>query len=245
MTSRLLACYFATRDGSASYWDRLVRVLGYSASLQCPGWEIRIDTIQVPTLRAMFVESLADNTHKLAWWHQRVEEAADGDRLLLIDADTAILRPLDSLWQREFDFAYTARTGSRFKLNGGVIFLRVSNRTRAFMEAWVKQNAALLSMKRREWRRRAGGVNQASLEDLIQAAGHFGVRLLELPCAEWNCEDSAWGSFDPDVTRILHIKSLLRIACIDRKPLVSTDVRLPAQVWRALEHAATAQAKTA
>lgn len=238
---RLAACYFKN-PGALTYWERLARVLRFSAEDQCRGWEIRVEAIAYPNVRSEC--PLTDNTHKLAWWHHRVIEAADGDRLLLIDADTAILRPLDPIWERDFDFCYTPKPKKYPPLNGGVIFIRVSERTRAFMEAWVKQNAALMSMQRKQWRRQYGGVNQASLADVLESAERFGVRTLGVPCLEWNCEDSAWSSFDPEVTRILHVKSTLRLALIKgRTRVIGIEPALKA--WRRIESAASKEVRTA
>jgi hypothetical protein len=81
------------------------------------------------------------------------------------------------------------------------------------MAKWRTVNHQMMNDRqlRDRWRRYAG-INQRALGSMLERqCGDFG-HLLQLPCAEWNCEDSAWASFDPNVTRIIHVKSALRAA---------------------------------
>jgi alpha-N-acetylglucosamine transferase len=157
------------------------------------------------------------NSLKLEHWNALVQQAPDGDRILLIDADMLVVRPLDPVWDRPFDVAYTVRpSGAKFPLNGGVVAVRVGAASRAFMQAWAAENRRMLNDQahHNRWRQRFGGINQAALGALL-AAGVRG-QFATLPCLEWNCEDSCWGKFDPAVTRLVHIKSELRLACRSR-----------------------------
>jgi hypothetical protein len=237
---RLEACYFET--SSAGRWTRLARVLRATAEEHCPEWGIRVEAIR-PSIdpRAEPPRSWQANTQKLGQWARRVEESADGDRILLIDADTFVCRPLDDVWTLDFDLVYTTRRGP-FPFNAGVLFLRVSDRIRAFMRAWVEANAAIMAdtiTPRESWIRRFGGVNQASLAGLLDAPP-VDLQIVTLPCREWNCVDGYWHHFKPELTRIVHVKGDLRRACLGMSP-ATEDVAELAQVWRRIDREAGAR----
>lgn len=207
---RLISCYFTEGER----WPRLAGVLEHTAHQHCQGWDIRVSRLQMPTQPAI-ADCYAANSHKLAHWCQEVDAAPDGTPMLLIDADTAILRPLDDIWDQPFDMAYTVRPPrSRYPFNAGVVFVRASLRSRAFLAYWLDVNQRFLGNQRdhETWKRRYGGINQAALGHVLDLCPNvFGsVQLLTLPCATWNCEDDSWATFDPQATRILHVKSDLR-----------------------------------
>ncbi len=232
MTRRLEACFFDSGDGR---WRRLARVLEWSARQHCPDWQVRVTAIaeQLPPTRHG-VRSHQTNTLKLDHWASVVEASADGDELLLIDADTLVRRPLDAVWGVPFDLAYTVRPETeRFPFNGGVLFARSSPGVRHVFHAWAEQNRRMLRdrVHHLTYAQRYGGINQAAFGCLLERGDLAGLQVVTLPCLEWNCEDSTWAAFDPAVTRILHIKSGLRHACwsiLRPKP----EIRPLVDLWR-------------
>lgn len=238
MTPRLVVRYFG--PGAHQQWARLVRVLAHTARRHCPDWQHDIESVAPldPTLYSQRgVQGHVWNTHKLDLWSRVVHEAEDGAQILLLDADTVITRPIDDVWDLPFDVAYTVKPNSetrRFPLNGGVLFLRVSDRSRRFMEGWQAQNRAFLADDREYavWAGAYGGINQAALGVFLRSKPALDLR--KLPCLEWNNEDEHWSQFDPDVTRILHIKSALQ-AAIMRMVKPDDDIRPLVRLWRQLE----------
>jgi hypothetical protein len=246
VTPRLEACCF--NGGNDGKWTRLARVLALSASQHCASWDVQIRTVVPPRLQsALGIPSHVHNTQKMEHWHRIVTEAPDGACVLLIDADTMILRPLDDVWAQEFDLGYTTKE-SRFPFNSGVVFVRVSDRVRAFVTSWRDENRRMLGDARHHqvWRKQYGGINQAALGCLLAKQAQFGLSLAKLPCLEWNCEDSHWAKFDPEVTRIVHIKGALRRAAFLRpqvrplnelEPLVTRWRDLDDQACRSVRRA--------
>jgi len=245
--TRLVSCYFGGED-----WNRMARVLEFGARRHCPGWDVDVRRIDPPRPTHSLSANKVGNTRKLDWWAEQVQAASDGAQLLLIDTDTMILGPLDAAWGESFDLAYTFRDGQvtgRFPLNAGVIFLRVSDRVRAFMGRWREENRLMLADPRRHapWYRRFGGMNQSALGKLLTEGADraLGVQLGRLPCSRWNAENTTWERFDPATTRIVHLKNGLRLAALAKaanaprfKPLV--------RLWRGLEREAlAAQGSTA
>ena len=234
---RLEAVYFG--DGAGHQWPRMARVLAHSARQQLSGWEVHVRQLHPPpvTGHAAATESHRANSQKLQAWVDLVRAAVDGDRLLLIDADTMILRPLDDVWLKPFEVAYTERVGVKLPINAGVVFLRVGPFARHFFEHWLAANMRLLRdpTEHQIWRTRYGGINQAALGSILVEPAGWGLGRLR--CQEWNCEDASWTTFDPARTRIVHLKSALRRAVFGIGPSRPGLQPLVA-IWRRLEREA-------
>ena len=214
----------------------MAAVLGRTACAQLPEWDVRVEKIAAPP--SCFVSAIGNpshvwNTTKLLWWRDRILDAPDGARVLLIDGDTAIVRTLDPVWEIDFDLAYTIRPPGGYPFNGGVVFVRVSPRTRAFFDAWYQVNLYLLgdAEVHAPLRKKYAGMNQASFGFLLEGKAH-GLDLVKLPCEEWNA--CAPALYHRNVSRIIHIKSSVRRALFGQecerpaqKPLIRT--------WRILE----------
>lgn len=232
---RLVSAYF----GAEPQWTRLARVLEASARQHCPSWQIDIRAILPPVDEHGATRAFRDNTQKLDYWRHVVCTAPDGARLALLDIDMLILRPLDPAWEVPFDVAYTTRPPTcRFPFNAGVVFVRVTDRSRRFITTWRDENLKMLRDRayHAPWKRRYGGINQAALGCVLeQAASDTTIRAI--PCAEWNCEDTTWSSFDPAVTRVLHLKSALRRTVFGIGP-ADRSVAALASLWTQAERAA-------
>jgi hypothetical protein len=233
---RLVAPWF---DGLSTHphWPRLARVLAYSARQHCPTWSIEVTPIGAPVRRLPVSEAFQANTVKLDEWTRVVLAAADGEELAILDADTLVTGPLESVWTIPFDVAITRRPPqAMYPYNAGVVFVRVSPVSRAFFRAWCDENRLMLADRGRHlpWKRQYGGINQAALGAILHQPHAAAVR--DLPCPIWNCEDESWPLFTSD-TRIVHIKSALRRALFHQAPLSPTLAPL-AQRWRQAETAA-------
>lgn len=238
----LLSCWF---DLPGTEYGRLARVLEYSARRHLAGWEVRVEKIDLPGRDLWAGRSASDvtNTHKLDWWSDRFREITAGDEVLLIDADTMILRGLDDVWGRAFDFAYTTkdRLRSPYPLNAGVVFARATAGARLFIDTWQETNRSMIADRtlHATWRRLFGGMNQAALGKLL-TDGHadkHAVHLETLPCVEWNCEDTSWQAFMA-TTRIVHVKSALHRAVLGQGG--AHRVQKLVRMWRQLEREARA-----
>lgn len=96
-------------------------------------------------------------------------------------------------------------------------------------------NLHLLTAPRqhRRWRKQYGGISQASLGAILARGDADDLNLVELPCQEWNCEDSSWSMFD-EHTRIVHVKSALRRAAFGTETPEKPGVELLAALWTQL-----------
>ncbi len=202
--------FFCEPGPHGDMYRRLARVHEYTAKKHCAGWDVSVDEIPDPGRGPIEArQSFVWNTEKLREWRAFVLTADDGDELLLADADTAVLRPLDPVWDHSFDVAYTVRERG-LPLNGGIVFVRVSAASRQFFDAWWDANLLLFNdpVEHAPWRSKYAGMNQASFGYVLEKVDHD-AKLIKLPCQEWNCVQ--WTGFDQG-TRVLHVKSGLRRA---------------------------------
>lgn len=252
---RLFSVWFEVPHGKAWPWqwyERHARVLEHSARVNTPGWDIYVRRIGPPPNRTAALgggntSSYSYNTHKLEEWRRIVRASAEGDRLLLIDADTMVLRPLDPVWTKPFDVAYTSKRGlTRLPLNAGVIFLRVNDRSRAFIDKWWEWNVRLLgdAALHSRYRKSYAGMNQAALGALLENGGLKLAEVAELPCTEWNCESATWNTYDAaKPPRIVHVKGAMRRGVMghDSRLLATEARRQLAAVWWQLEREAAGE----
>lgn len=218
-------------------YERMARVFLATAQQWCPDWQINLRNVDVRSLdrHPRALTSHVANTQKMEEWNDIVQRAPNGSRLLLVDADTFFTRGITDVWRTRFDIAYTTKE-SRFPFNSGVVFVRVSPQVKAFFEVWAEENRAMLvdASRHAPWRRKYGGINQAAFGRMLKSEAAEVLNIVGLPCQEWNCEDSSWVDFDPERTRIVHVKSALRRAIFSgcvlsaRKP----GVAALAELWR-------------
>jgi hypothetical protein len=170
-------------------------------------------------------------------WHEAVATAEDGERLLLIDTDTMVLRPLDGIWGAWHDMTITDAR-KMFAFSTGVVAVTVSDAVRDFFGTWRDAQRRLLldDPASMTWREKYGGINQAALGMVM---GDALLRIRRLPTIEWNCEHSWWEeATDP---RIVHLCGRLR-ELIFAQPGTSIPAELHRWVdlWHNLEQEAAA-----
>lgn len=237
----LYAPYFGGTD-----YARLARVLAYTAHQQCPGWTIRVEHASPPLRIGGQNDSHRTNTQKMDCWLQVLDQAQPGDRILFLDVDTCILRPVDDLWEQPFDLAYTIKPGAHPPFNTGVVAVRVSDRIRRFFAEWHAEQLRMLEdgLYHHPYQRRYGGIHQAALGALLERRDALdspvsGCQILGLLCREWNCENSAWLDYQPGRTRIVHVKDKLRKAVFkQQKPEPALYPYRLVLTWRQLEEQA-------
>lgn len=194
---------------------RLGDALERSVEVNCPEAEFDLWLSPRPEEKSGLLKHYTDNHAKLLIWQQAVNCAEDGERLVLMDADTLVLGDLNDAFDVDFDIGWTWRPG-RLPVNSGVVYVRVNERSRAFMDAWADRDKQL--MQHRELAKHGaskyGGANQASFMWLItHGKGQDIANCHALMCRQWNSVDQTWCDFDEN-TRVLHIKGRLRDACL-------------------------------
>lgn len=197
--------YFGHRD-----FARMLGALQVSVSENTP-FDLTVHNIKYTKVRAP--AKLSTNTAKLRKWVDIVVNSEDP--LILLDCDTLVLKDVSHVFDKKFDIAYTHRSnGVRLPLNGGVLFVRPSEKVKDFFRKWMWINDKMIHDKvfHLPWKRKYEGINQASFGRMLES--DHGLNVISVPCAKYNaCDVVDW----EDITgaHVLHIKSELRSSCFN------------------------------
>lgn len=197
-------------------FGRMAEALKRSVEQNSPDAEFVEIVTGRPEEQPGLLRHYTDNHEKLCFWRDAFNSLDDGDEVVLMDADTIVLGDLSPAFGEPYDIGWTWRPG-RLPVNSGVVYLRCNDRSRAFMDAWVRRDTQLMNHRglADHGRRKYGGANQASFMWLITHGGGQDIADCHaLMCKHWNSVDQTWCDFDEKHTRVLHIKSRLRDACI-------------------------------
>lgn len=216
-------------------YSRLLAAFRTSIQENCPNDELEVVELNPRNYPGTYhiKTSYVGNSVKLAYWAQKVE--TETQNLCLIDGDTVVLKDMNHVFDYDFDIAFTVRSaGERLPINGGVLFIRPSNKVSQFMKQWSEiNNKMLIDLKfHMEWYRIYNGINQASfgymLNENIKKNGS-GLKIIEVPCEKYNaCDPQNWRAIN-DNTHVVHIKSDLRIACL--KNIFIKDYSTAINIW--------------
>lgn len=214
---RLVSTFF---EHSEAKYRRFADVLAYSAALHSPATPFEIVTVterdnEIKTLGPRASAWRRNNARKTKHHARIVQAAADGELLGLFDSDTMITGDLAPIADLRFDLAITITPPhAEYRINSGVVFVRVNEHTRRWYRDWdaiVRRMLADASLWKK-WKDRFGGINQCGLAWLME---HSQIKLdiALLPCAIWNSVGSTWGEFSPE-TKVVHLLGKLRDACL-------------------------------
>jgi hypothetical protein len=149
-----------------------------------------------------------NNTRKARYHRQVVEQAADGEVICFLDCDTLVMGEIDL----EFFADAIAFTRGRYtRINSGVYFLVVGEKTREFLREWEREAIRLLFNPKdaESLYPMFGGIHQAALSRI--AVPNLIIDII--PSAHWNCTAFDLPTFSEE-TRIVHLTGLLRSAVL-------------------------------
>lgn len=218
-------------------YKRLADVWEYSAKKYNPDADVKLITVDFKKVGNDIKDSWVYNDHKLSIW--RDEIIASDDDIVVMDADMIVLGDISAPFKKDFDICYTARTRSRYPLNGGVIFAHPTEGAKKFVKEWYALDKEMLSGHgfHQRYRVKYGGMNQASFGAMIEAHKQK-CKLETVTCSEYNLCDEEWKYFDDNV-KILHVKGALRCAVlgnvIPKNKKYADRIDIPKRVWQTLE----------
>lgn len=183
----------------------------FLASTQYYNPEAIVDTYEINTTAKDNKKkwSYTANTHKLDKWVEIIENA--DDNLILSDSDMLCRGDLSPGFEKEFDIAYTdKKTKRRLPFNGGVIFIRPTEKALKFVKKWREVNRQMYvnSSFHKRYNNIYGGINQASFGYMLEQKRDI-AKLETLPCEIYNNVDIYWNTA-LQKAKMIHIKGLLR-----------------------------------
>lgn len=142
---------------------------------------------------------------KVNLWADMIEKDL-GDRLLFIDCDTIMIKPIDDYFESDFDIGYTVKTfedeNLQWPLNAGVMLIKNVEAARKFFRFWrsetnkIMSDGKLKAIASAAW----GACDQAVLGENTD---YEGVKFKAFRCCELNecrCVPIT------DDTHIIHLK---------------------------------------
>lgn len=191
-------------------WSRLLNVFRESVRLHMPDVELIEKIIPAPNQVPGKSASITYNTVKLGLWNDYIQEATEDT--ILIDCDMLCLRSAQHIFKRKFDIAFTFTGLTKgVPLNGGVVFVKPTSRSREIMNSWVNINSRMYDNPEyyHKYSGKYLGINQSALGAMLATGMLDDIK--RLSTLECNAVGLDWGKID-DKTIFVHIKSELRNA---------------------------------
>jgi hypothetical protein len=202
---KIISVYF-DYDGDKKY-SIMAKVLEESVKKNCPSADFELIKLQQPRYRTK--RCFTSNTVKLAEWLRVMSET--NDNVIFMDCDMLVLNDLHNAFNSDFDIGYTKRNHSRIPYNGGVVFVKNTEKAHNFIALWKEINDKMYKdySFHRKWRDKYAGMNQAAFGYIMEKC-KFDAKLKVFECSEWNVCREDWGNVKEEITKIVHIKSGLR-----------------------------------
>lgn len=195
-------------------YGRLFDVFEKSARASNP--RARFDLLRVPppAWDGSQKASYFSNNYKLKLWVDYLDTTGD-EPVIFMDCDLIVRKPLDSAFDGKFDIGLVTVGRTYAPYNGGVVFVSGTPASKEFMKLWQKVDQEIFENEDEHWKWGAvyKGQNQAALGKILETMDH-GAKIKHFPSWEWNAVDPDWGTVNPHVCRVVHVKSALRKICL-------------------------------
>lgn len=147
-------------------------------------------------------ESYYINHAKLRDWIGSVDQDT-----ILIDCDMLLLDDISDAFDRVEHIGITTRPGE-FPVNGGVIYVKNTQKARAFLKKWYEVDGRMLDNEdfHTAYFKKVGGMNQSSLKWMLDNG--YRDMVTGLPCSIYNLCDGQWDEWRQ--AKNIHIKGYLR-----------------------------------
>lgn len=181
---RVITTHFNWSD--SNQFDRMLKVLIYTVT-SCG---LPIQVISLGTMEGSRSHKL-DNMWKARMLNYAVQNATNGEQLLLVDCDAIMTADPSHVFDQPFDIAITMRSRTG-KINSGVVFVRVSERVKQFYEKWLEIQETMFvdAYFMGDWYKQYRGINQAAFMWCRESGIADDLDILELPCRVYNsCTD--------------------------------------------------------
>jgi hypothetical protein len=234
--------------GTNPMYERCARVLEHTLRVNSPltDFEIRHVPDTNPVVRGLLRGSIcghdANNYLKTKFQMDAILDEPNGKLLCFMDTDTFVLGELSEIEEfigEPFDIAVTAKENihSAAPINSGVVFVRVSDKTKEWYTRWHEHAADLTkdTKRLRTLKRKYLGINQSSLA-LLMGAEHDLI-LKQVPCKIWNSTTATWNCWEE--AKVIHVLGKLRMSLFKYKRSSDGKITRLVKLWKDYE----AQAK--
>lgn len=226
--------------GRSEFYKRYARVLEKSIERNSPNTPLTIysacgldDSITNCLRHGKASGHEISNAFKTKFHNEIVQCGGGGDLIGLFDLDLMILQDLTPIEKEDFDIAFTVRNHTA-RINTGVVFVRVSAKTKRWYDKWYRivQNLLKNNGLRNELRMIHQGINQSALSIMMKESHN--LKILELPGPIWNCTSIDFPLFGPN-TKIVHMLGEARRAITELKDPKEANAHRIVKLWKSFE----------
>lgn len=217
-------------------YARMAKILQRSAL--CHGVSVTINVIQDTDeeLEGKLYGTYYQNCRKAKHHNDLIQRHADGDTVVLLDADMLVLQPLtaqllEGLGDNDIGLTYRP-AHHRFIFNSGFVATRVSSLTKQLHQAWTDRATAMVREPKlyHRYKQRYGGLNQASLGSLLEEPEWEHVTIAGLTTGEWNAVPLEH-PLAAEKSRVVHLLGVLRKYCLGNSCPASHYLYPLVQTW--------------
>lgn len=193
---KLVTTHFTTPEpaiaGRTDIFHELFEVFKQSVKENMPNAEIvelHVDSKKVANKQRI----IYTNHQKLIAWAEYAKTM--NENAIFIDCDMLILGDLSEVFDLyDFDVAITARESTeRIPFNGGVVFVRNTEKAKAFMQRWSEVDMQMFKdpIFHRKYKIKYQGMNQSALGYLYEEEKNI-ANLTQVPCSKYNALNRHW-----------------------------------------------------
>lgn len=213
-------------DTYGNKYDRLLSVFLRSAEHHIPHIPIEVIRIPEPTLGKRRHRGLTANTVKLRLQEEALKKS-EGN-VMLMDCDMMFLGDPSDAFEQDFDIGYIKRRDRLIPINGGMIFVKVNERSLEFFEKYreVNDNMYEIPEFHQKYRGKYHGMNQSAFGYMLEKY-EGDAKVLDFPAEIYDSCDDTWHTA-MDKAKAVHIKGKLRRLVFDNgqpKRMYSHTVR--------------------
>ena len=150
-------------------YKRLSNTLLKSIKKNTPQYKIDFFEIEPPdykNYRGINTKpSWANNVLKLEKWNETVQNSNTGDKVVLLDCDTLVMKDFSSVFDDDFNIAFTDKPNPKGTFNGGVIFVNINDISKEFFNIFLDINYKMIEniQFHMKYRNLYSGMNQSAM----------------------------------------------------------------------------------
>lgn len=176
------------------------------------------------------------NTAKLKMWHDFMMQT--DKPTIFADCDMLMTKDPSCAFDTDFDIGWTRRNNnkkSRFRMNGGIIFARPTDKAKEFFTEWLRINNLMYYQDRKlyeKWNSQYFGMNQTAFGYLYENEVVKNILYKEFSCRHWNCIHEYWNQVEQGDVYFVHVKGDLRQVVLGkRRSLISREATPALRQW--------------
>lgn len=157
-----------------------------------------------------------ENVYKLRQWNDFVQGLTEP--ALLTDCDMMCIGDLSEIekvtHKKDVYFTTRSRDYSNVRCNAGVVYVKPTKEAKEFFKRWLKASEEF-NPDDKYWFRMLQIYKGATQTALASIWDNNQAVIGELPCLIWNATVFEWEYVDPELTKLVHIKSNLRLYILE------------------------------